>query len=74
MLFRWAQLLRIKIKALSKEAFAAQEASAGLDLFKKRLRFWTFMNQSINQLRHSPVAVKRKLAALARRKTRHPQQ
>jgi coenzyme F420 hydrogenase subunit beta len=74
MLFRWAQLLRIKIKTLSKEAFAAQESSAGLDLFKRRLRFWTFMNQSINQLRHSPVALKRKLAALTRRKTRHPQQ
>ncbi|UCD49814.1 MAG: Coenzyme F420 hydrogenase/dehydrogenase, beta subunit C-terminal domain [Phycisphaerales bacterium] len=72
MLFRWAQLLRIKIKTLSKEAFAAQEPVEGLDLFKSRLRFWTFMNQSINQLRHSPVAVKRRLAALTRRRTQHP--
>jgi coenzyme F420-reducing hydrogenase beta subunit len=72
MLFRWAQLLRIKIKTLSKEAFATQEPTEGLDLFQRRLRLWIFMNQSINQLRHSPVALKRKLAALTRRKARHP--
>ncbi len=66
MLFRRVQLLRIKLRTLSKEAFRDQEPFEGLDLFKRRLRIWVWMNQSINQLRHSPVALKRKLAALGR--------
>ncbi|MBN2133507.1 MAG: Coenzyme F420 hydrogenase/dehydrogenase, beta subunit C-terminal domain [Sedimentisphaerales bacterium] len=64
-LFRCLQRLRIKLRALSKEAFLAQEPSEGLDLFIRRLRPWVRMSESINLLRHAPTGLKRRLASLA---------
>lgn len=63
-LFRRLQRLRIRLRALSKEAFLAQEPSEGLDLFIRRLRLWVRLSESINLLRHAPTALKRKLASV----------
>jgi len=69
-LFRRLQRLRIKLRALSKEAFLAQEPSEGLDLFIRRLRPWVKMSESINLLRHAPTALRRRLASLARSRSK----
>jgi len=60
-LFRCLQRLRLKLRRLSQEAFLAQEARDGLDLFKHRLRLWIFLGSLINLVRHAPNALKKRL-------------
>jgi len=69
-LFRRLQRLRIRLRALSKEAFLAQEPSEGLDPFVRRLGLRVKMSESINLLRHAPTALKRKLASATRSRSK----
>ena len=67
-LFRRLQRLRLKLRALSREAFLAQEQHDGLDLFKRRLRPWVFLSTSINTVRHAPAALRKRLVLRAHRR------
>jgi len=60
-LFRYVQRLRIRLRNLSKQTYLLQEQQDGLNLFKRRLRPWIFMNTLINMLRHAPNALKKRI-------------
>ena len=59
-LFRLVQVLRVKTKSLSREAFLKQQATDGLDIFISLLRPWTLSLRILNLVRHSAGSLKRK--------------
>lgn len=67
-LFRLHQLVRIKIRTVSKEAFLKQQSVRGLDMFISSLRTLIVINELLGYLRHGPKYVKRRIADLFKRK------
>ena len=62
--FRLLQLLRIKTKVLSREAFLRQQPTDGLDIFISSLRRWILIHKVLNFIRHVPGIVRRKIVNL----------
>lgn len=50
--YRFAQLLRIKTKLLSRQAFLKQQPIDGLDIFTRLLRPWILLHKILNFVRH----------------------
>lgn len=63
-LFRLVQLLRIKTKSLSREAFLKQQPIDGLDIFISSLWRWILIHKVLNFIRHIPGIVRRKIVNL----------
>jgi coenzyme F420 hydrogenase subunit beta len=66
-LFRLLQLLRIKTKTLSKQAFLEQQSIDGIDVFVRKLRPWIMLSVVINFSRHMPGIIQRRLSNLLSR-------
>jgi coenzyme F420-reducing hydrogenase beta subunit len=66
-LFRLLQLLRIKTKLLSRQAFLEQQTIEGLDLFVRKLKLWIFLSDRINSMRHFISLIKRKYILVCRK-------
>jgi len=64
--YRILQLLRIKTKTLSREAFLKQQPVDGLDIFIHLLRPWILLHRAFNFIRHLPRGVKRRVFNLLR--------
>lgn len=62
--YRILQLLRIKTKTLSREAFLKQQPVDGLDIFIHLLRPWILLHKVLNFIRHVPGIVRRKIVNL----------
>ncbi len=58
--YRILQLLRIKTKTLSREAFLKQQPVDGLDIFIHLLRPWILLLRVLNLVRHLAGSLKRK--------------
>lgn len=61
---RLLQLLRIKTKSLSREAFLKQQPIEGLDIFIGSLRPLIVIHRILNFIRHVPRIIKKKTADL----------
>jgi hypothetical protein len=61
---RLLQLLRIKTKSLSREAFLKQQPIEGLDIFIGSLRPLIVVHRMLNIIRHVPWIIKKKIADL----------
>lgn len=61
---RLLQLLRIKTKELSREAFLKQQPIEGLDIFIGSLRPLIVIHRILNFIRHVPGIIKKKIADL----------
>ena len=59
--YRLLQLLRIKTKTLSREAFIKQQPFDGIDIFIRLIRPWIVLGKVFNLIRHSPLIIKRKI-------------
>lgn len=59
--FRLLQLLRIKTKTLSRQAFLKQQPIDGLDIFVRLLRPWILTSKIVNIARHVPGIIRRRL-------------
>jgi coenzyme F420 hydrogenase subunit beta len=66
-LFRLVQLLRSKTKSISREVFLKQQATEGLDIFVRGLRFWIWAHRVVNIMRRIESAVKRQVKKFATR-------
>jgi coenzyme F420-reducing hydrogenase beta subunit len=62
--YRLLQLLRIKTKALSREAFLKQQQINGLHIFVRSLRFWILMERVLNFIRQFHGIFSRKILNL----------
>jgi len=59
--FRLIQLLRIRTRILSHEAFLKQQTQAGLEIFISALKPWILCHRLINIIRHIPGRIVRNI-------------
>jgi coenzyme F420-reducing hydrogenase beta subunit len=62
--YRLLQLLRIKTKTLSREAFLKQQPVDGIDVFVKLLKPWILLSRTLNFARHIPGIIRRRMIKL----------